>query len=86
VRCYIEERTVELANYIIENKCTVREAAKKFGISKSTVHKDVTERLIKINHFLANQVREILTENKQERHIRGGYATREKYRHQKEAG
>ncbi|MBR5153020.1 MAG: sporulation transcriptional regulator SpoIIID [Clostridia bacterium] len=86
MRCYIEERTVELANYIIEHKCTVREAAKKFGISKSTVHKDVTERLIRINGFLANQVREILLENKQERHIRGGYATREKYRHQKEAG
>ena len=86
VRCYIEERTIELANYIIEHKCTVREAAKKFGISKSTVHKDMTERLSKINQVLAGQVREILLENKQERHIRGGYATREKYRHQKEAG
>lgn len=86
MRCYIEERTIELANYIIENKCTVREAAKKFGISKSTVHKDMTERLAKINQSLAGQVHEILMENKQERHIRGGYATREKYRHQKEAG
>ncbi len=79
MRCYIEERTVELANYIIEHKCTVREAAKKFGISKSTVHKDVTERLLKINQALAEQTREILLENKQERHIRGGIATREKY-------
>ena len=82
---YIEERTVELANYIIENKCTVRDAAKKFGISKSTVHKDITERLMKINQILANQAKSVLLENKQERHIRGGYATREKYRHQKEA-
>ena len=72
MRCYIEERTIELANYIIEHKCTVREAAKKFGISKSTVHKDMTERLMKINQALAQSVREILTENKQERHIRGG--------------
>lgn len=76
----IEERTVELANYIIETRCTVREAAKKFGISKSTVHKDITERLIKINKGLAMQTREVLAENKQERHIRGGLATREKYR------
>ncbi len=82
---YIEERTVELANYIIENKCTVRDAAKKFGISKSTVHKDITERLMKINQILANEAKNVLLENKQERHIRGGYATREKYRHQKEA-
>lgn len=86
VRCYIEERTIELANYIIEHKCTVREAAKKFGISKSTVHKDMTERLSKINQLLSGQVREILLENKQERHIRGGYATREKYRRQREVG
>lgn len=85
MRCYIEERTIELANYIIEHKCTVREAAKKFGISKSTVHKDMTERLIKINRSLANDVRVILLENKQERHIRGGFATREKYRNQKQA-
>lgn len=76
----IEERTVNLANYIIENRCTVREAAKYFGISKSTVHKDITQRLRKINLSLANATQEILQENKQERHIRGGYATREKYR------
>lgn len=76
----IEERTLELANYIIETRCTVREAAKKFGISKSTVHKDITERLVKINDNLAKKTREILAENKQERHIRGGIATREKYK------
>lgn len=85
VRYYIEERTVELANYIIKNKCTVREAARKFGISKSTVHKDITERLLEINSSLADSVREVLIANKQERHIRGGFATREKYRHQKTA-
>ncbi len=75
----IEDRTIELANYIIENRCTVREAAKKFGISKSTVHKDVTERLIKINRLLADETRKILLENKSERHIRGGIATKKKY-------
>ena len=83
MRCYIEERTIELANYIIENKCTVREAAKKFGISKSTVHKDMTERLIKINQLLAEKVKAILLENKQERHIRGGMATKNKYAREK---
>ncbi len=85
MRCYIEERTIELANYIVKNKCTVREAAKKFGISKSTVHKDITERLTEINGRLAEEVKTILAENKQERHIRGGYATREKYRKQRKA-
>ncbi len=79
----IESRTIDLANYIIENKCTVRDAAKKFGISKSTVHKDITERLPRINHVLWEAAREILDENKQERHIRGGLATREKYLRQK---
>ena len=77
---YIEERTIELANYIIENKATVRTAAKKFGDSKSTVHKDVTERLKKINPRLACQVRWVLDENKSERHLRGGMATRKKYK------
>ena len=76
----IEERTVELAKYIIQNKCTLREAARKFGITKSTVHKDVTERLKKINPILAKEVRVILDENKAERHIRGGLATRQKYK------
>ena len=78
---YIEERTIEVAQYIIDNKATVRSAAKKFGISKSTVHKDVTERLSKINPALAIETKKILDENKAERHIRGGEATREKYKH-----
>ena len=65
----IEERSVELAHYIIESKDTVRGAAKKFGVSKSTVHKDVSERLLKINPVLASEVRTILNENKAERHI-----------------
>ena len=75
----IEERAINLAQYIIESKDTVRGAARKFGISKSTVHKDVTERLEKINPMLAKEVREILDENKAERHIRGGMATKMKY-------
>ncbi len=76
---YIEERAVELANFIIEKKTTVRAAAKKFGISKSTVHKDVTERLNRVRPELANNVRGVLEENKAERHIRGGEATKAKY-------
>ena len=80
----IEERAIELAHYIIDSKDTVRGAAKKFGISKSTVHKDVSERLKKINPNLANQVRVILDENKAERHIRGGMATKMKYTHLKD--
>jgi len=79
---YIEERAVEIAYYIIENQATVRQTAKKFGVSKSTIHKDVTERLLQINLGLANQARKILDQNKSERHIRGGMATREKYLHQ----
>jgi putative DeoR family transcriptional regulator (stage III sporulation protein D) len=75
----IEERAITLARYIIDSKDTVRGAAKKFCISKSTVHKDVTERLLKINPILAKEVREILDENKAERHIRGGMATKLKY-------
>ena len=78
---YIEERAIELAEYIINKKSTVRAAAKKFGISKSTVHKDVTERLIKISPGLANKARLVLEENKAERHIRGGQATKLKYSH-----
>ena len=77
----IEERATELAHYIIDSKDTVRGAAKKFGISKSTVHKDVSERLTKINPSLAHEVRKILDENKAERHIRGGMATKLKYSH-----
>ena len=78
---YIEERAVEIANYIIETKATVRKTAKKFGISKSTVHKDITERIQRINPDLAAKVRKVLDINKSERHIRGGLATREKYLH-----
>ena len=78
-KLYIEERAVNLAHYIIDNKDTVRGAAQKFGISKSTVHKDVTERLRKINPALADAAKKILDENKAERHIRGGEATRLKY-------
>ena len=75
----IEERAIELAHYIIDSKDTVRGAAAKYGVSKSTVHKDVSERLIKINPVLAGEVREVLDENKAERHIRGGVATKLKY-------
>ena len=76
---YIEERAMEIARYIIDNNTTVRQAAKHYGISKSTVHKDVTERLAQINSGLATEVRKVLDVNKQERHIRGGEATRIKY-------
>jgi len=79
LKAYIEERAIELANYIIEKRTTVRAAAKKFGISKSTVHKDVTERLSRIRPDLADSVRLVLEENKAERHIRGGEATKAKY-------
>lgn len=78
---YIEERAVEIANYIIDYHATVRQTAKKFGISKSTVHKDVTDRLEHINPSLAARARVILDINKSERHIRGGLATKEKYQH-----
>ena len=76
----IEERACDLAVYIIENKATVRRAAKQFGISKSTVHKDLSERLEQINRPLYIQVQKILQQNKAERHIRGGLATRRKYK------
>lgn len=75
----VEQRAIELAEYIIENKSTVRAAAVKFGISKSTVHMDVATRLKKLNPVLYQNVREILDLNKAERHIRGGLATKEKY-------
>lgn len=78
----VEERAVELGEYIIENNATVRAAAKKFHISKSTVHKDVSDRLRVVNPGLYGQVREVLEVNKAQRHIRGGIATREKYRHE----
>ncbi|SFQ26653.1 putative DeoR family transcriptional regulator, stage III sporulation protein D [Lachnospiraceae bacterium XBB1006] len=78
---YIEERAMKIALYIVENKATVRQTAKQFGISKSTVHKDVTDRLAQVNPALAAEAREVLDVNKSERHIRGGLATREKYAH-----
>lgn len=77
---YIEERAVEIGKYIIETKATVREAAKVFKVSKSTVHKDVAERLPKINPIIFNEVKKILDKNKAERHIRGGKATKMKYK------
>lgn len=80
---YIEERVLELAGYIIETGSTVRAAAKKFKISKSTVHKDITERLKEINPALASKVKAVLDNNKAERHIRGGLATKHKYEEQK---
>lgn len=75
----VEQRAIELAEYIIENKTTVRAAAQKFGVSKSTVHMDVANRLKKLNPSLYMDVREVLDLNKAERHIRGGLATKEKY-------
>jgi len=76
----IEERACDLAVYIIESNATVRAAAKEFGISKSTVHKDLSERLQQFNKPLYLQVKEVLEKNKAERHIRGGIATRMKYK------
>ena len=78
---YIEERVLQLAHYIVETGATVRSTAAKFRVSKSTVHKDMTERLQEINPGLAAEVKEVLENNKAERHIRGGLATREKYLH-----
>lgn len=79
VKGIVEERAVELGRYIVENKATVRAAAKQFGISKSTVHMDVSERLKKVNPQLYREVKEILEINKAQRHIRGGLATQKKY-------
>ena len=79
----IEKRACQLAVYIIETGATVRAAAKRFGISKSTVHKDLSQRLPHCNHALYKQVRCILDINKAQRHIRGGIATREKYKQMK---
>ena len=76
----MEERAERLAQYIIENRTTVRAAAQKFGITKSTVHKDISERLPQFNRVLYQQVKEVLEVNKAQRHIRGGIATRKKYR------
>lgn len=79
---YIEERVLDLARYIIETNSTVRAAAKRFRVSKSTVHKDITERLQEINPTLAAEVKNVLDTNKAERHIRGGLATKDKYKRQ----
>ena len=76
---YIEERALEIAKYILDEGATVRQAAGEFGVSKSTVHKDVTERLPKINPLIAAMVKNVLETNKAERHIRGGKATKLKY-------
>lgn len=76
----MEDRACELGTYIVENRATVRAVAKKFGLSKSSVHKDVTSRLYWVDRALYEQVRAVLEENKRERHLRGGAATREKYR------
>ena len=79
VKTYIEERVVSVARYIIEKRATVRRAAKKFSVSKSTVHKDVAERLEYLNKSMFDEVREVLEENKAERHLRGGKATKERF-------
>ena len=76
----MERRACDLAVYIIDNRTTIRAAAKKFGVSKSTVHKDLSERLQQFNRSLYLQVKEVLEQNKAERHIRGGIATQQKYR------
>ena len=81
LRDNMEKRACDLAVYIIENRTTIRAAAKEFGVSKSTVHKDLTQRLDLCNHGLYLQVKQVLEKNKAERHIRGGIATRNKYRH-----
>ena len=79
LKIHIDDRCVALGNYIVENKATVRAAATAFGISKSTVHKDVSVRLERVNPALYEQVKKVLEINKKERHIRGGIATRKKY-------
>lgn len=76
---YISERAITIGKYMIEHSSTVRSAAKKFGISKSTVHKDISERLERINPQLASEAKKLLDTNKAERHIRGGIATKKKY-------
>lgn len=79
MRSHIEERAIVVAKYILEKNTTVRQTAKTFGVSKSTIHKDVTERLEEINPYLAKEVKMVLEKNKSERHIRGGMATKLKY-------
>ncbi|SDC10121.1 MULTISPECIES: sporulation transcriptional regulator SpoIIID [unclassified Candidatus Frackibacter] len=82
---YIYQRVLEVSDYIYETKATVRQAAKVFGVSKSTIHKDITERLSKIDGQLADRVKEVLEYNKAERHIRGGEATKRKYMSENDA-
>ncbi|MEZ4358157.1 MAG: sporulation transcriptional regulator SpoIIID [Eubacteriales bacterium] len=77
---YIEQRVLKIANYVLETKATVRQAASVFKISKSTVHKDMSERLFEINPQLARSIKDILKTNKEERHLRGGIATHNKYK------
>ena len=84
IRDYIEDRVFEIAQYILDTNCTVRAAAKKFEVSKSTVHKDLVERLPQLSQGMAEEVRKILDENKAERHIRGGLATKAKYEAERE--
>lgn len=84
MKSYIEARAIAIAGYIIEEEATVRQAAAKFGISKSTVHKDASDRLKEINPALAAKVRKVLDKNKEERHLRGGLATKDKYLRAKE--
>ncbi|QJA09713.1 sporulation transcriptional regulator SpoIIID [Romboutsia sp. CE17] len=79
MKSHIEERAIIVAKYILEKNTTVRQTAKTFGVSKSTIHKDVTERLEEINPSLAQEVKKVLEKNKSERHIRGGLATKLKY-------
>jgi putative DeoR family transcriptional regulator, stage III sporulation protein D len=85
VKDYIEKRVLDLSNYIADQRATVRQTAKFFGVSKSTVHKDVTERLPGINRSLAREVKRVLEVNKAERHIRGGEATKKKYQKKPES-
>ena len=84
MRSHIEERAIVVAKYILEKNTTVRQTAKTFGVSKSTIHKDVTERLEEINPTLAKEVKMVLEKNKSERHIRGGMATKLKYEKEKQ--
>jgi putative DeoR family transcriptional regulator (stage III sporulation protein D) len=83
---YIQKRVMEIGVYIVASSATVRQTARVFGVSKSTVHKDVTERLPEINEIIAARVRDILDNNKAERHLRGGEATKRKYLNQKDCG
>lgn len=83
MRDYIRKRVLDIGTYLVNTQATVRQAARVFGVSKSTVHKDMTERLPRISEDLALQVKKVLEQNKAERHIRGGEATKKKYRKQR---